>query len=299
MLKVGLFGATGNIGLELHDYLNKKYSVIPFGSKNSKDLSNLVVLDLKNAKEVHNFIKETDYINIFIYLVGLAHTKGTKSNKNKFDQINSQTLFNLLNACKMENKVPQKIIFASTISVYGESLNDKYYPESKICKPRTPYSKTKLNSENFLINNFKKKTWVLRLAPVYSTKFCLNINRRIKLFSLNYKVGDGECKLSMCNMQNISYTTDAIIENRLPFGIYNLSDKKTYTYNDLINFKSTYLLIKIPKLFFKIIYYFGKVFQIPFLIENSIKLISDNTYPSNKLRKYISPPFNLIENRSA
>ena len=31
------------------------------------------------------------------------------------------------------------------------------------------YSKTKIEAENYLMQNFKSSSWILRLAPVYSS----------------------------------------------------------------------------------------------------------------------------------
>ena len=106
-------------------------------------------------------------------------------------------------AFKNNDKLPQKIIYASTISVYGERIDQEYYNEDLLPRPFSPYAKSKYKAENFLLKYYKNKTWILRLAPVYSKDFLLNINRRTKIGLLNYKVGYGNKKLSLCNIKNI------------------------------------------------------------------------------------------------
>ena len=79
-------------------------------------------------------------------------------NPKKYIEVNKKGFENLLNALK--EKPPQKIIFASSSSVYG---NSKKLPtnEKNILKPNNVYAKTKINNE--------------KLAKMYKKKFGLNI----------------------------------------------------------------------------------------------------------------------------
>ena len=65
---------------------------------------------------------------------------------------------------------------------------------------------TKLEAEQYLLDNFGTKSWILRFAPVYSSEFLLNINRRIRMGSRFYQVGDGSRKLSLCNIENLLFS---------------------------------------------------------------------------------------------
>ncbi len=196
--------------------------------------------------------------------------------------------------CKYE-KIPCKIIFASTISVYGENFKKEIYDEEDSLNPKSPYAISKSIAEDFLIKEYKYKSWIMRLAPVYSDEFILNIKRRSKIKNFYYRVGNGENKLSLCNMQNISLVLDAILEGKVPPGIYNISDAQVYSYNDLIKISKAKSIIIIPKIFIYLVYLIGKIFNINFLIENSIKLLTNNTYPSKKIQKYMKLSFNLFD----
>jgi len=229
-----------------------------------------------------------------IFLIGLAHFKGSKKEYNYFKKINLITLKNTLNILKKNNCLPSKIIFASTISIYGDS-NDKgiYFEESKK-KPESPYAMTKLEAEEFLLKNFSERLWILRFAPVYSESFKLNIDRRTKMGCFFFRVQNGLTKLSLCNIQNIEVTILGIIDDLVPPGTYNLSDFYNYNYNDLLSFNSAKNILPIPKFFVMITYQLAKIFKNIYFKENSIKLIKDNLYPSSKLNNYIKLPFKLI-----
>ena len=247
-------------------------------------------MDLTDINKVNDFADNCDHFCVLIFLVGLAHAKGKGKDFPEFKKVNYQTLVNLLSALGNNKKVPDKIIFASTISVYGEKYNQSIYTEDSPKKPFSPYAVTKLQAEQYLLDNFSNRLWILRFAPVYSSDLLLNINRRTKARNSFYRVGKGAKKLSLCNIENIRIAVDAIINDKLPEGIYNLSDPKEYTYNDLLNWQKADWVFPIPEDGVKLLYYLGKFINSIFLKENTVKLISDNIFPSVKIRSYIDLP---------
>ena len=202
--------------------------------------------------------------------------------------INFQTLENLLSELDRKNKIPKKIIFSSTISVYGEKSQNINYTEELMNKPLSPYAVTKLEAEKYLLEKFQDKSWILRFAPVYSNDFLLNINRRTRIGRIFYRVGKGNRKLSLCNIKNIGIAVEKIINDKVPIGIYNLSDSGEYSYNKLLQKQKAKWVLPIPIFFVKFLYLLGKVFNNVFLIENTIKLISDNIFTSKKICSFIN-----------
>ena len=186
---------------------------------------------------------------------------------------------------KNENKLPSKIIYTSSISVYGEKNEFKLLFEENEVTPKSPYAITKLEAENYLLNNFNENSWVLELAPVYSNYFRLNIDRRTKFSRIFFKIGSGSKKLSLCHIDNVKVAVEAIINEGLLPGIYNLSDEKTYTYNDLLVYNRSSFYIKVPPLFLNILYYIALKINNTYMIENLTKLLSNDLYPSQKIQK--------------
>ena len=204
--------------------------------------------------------------------------------------MNYQTLVNLISALAENNRIPDKIIFSSTISVYGEKYKQTIYSEDSDCKPYSAYAVTKLAAEKYLLDNFNTKSWILRLAPVYSSDFLLNINRRTKIRSIFYRIGKGSKNLSLCNIENIGVAVEAIINNKVPNGVYNISDNINYTYDDLLRWQKANLIFPIPMFVIKLLYYLGKFVNNTFLRENTVKLITNNIFPPDKICSHIYLP---------
>ena len=279
-------GGNGVIGSFIFNKFKKEYSITAL-CKSQKKSEIFYTLDLTKNIDIINFSDKSPKFDALIFLVGLAHKKGKGKESKLFRMINKQTLVNLLSVLKERNKIPDKIIFASTISVYGEKIDKSSYVEDSNKSPFSPYALTKLEAEDYLLKNFKSKSWVLRFAPVYSSSFLLNINRRIKIGNFYFKIGDGSKKMSLCNIENIGDTIEGILQEKVPSGIYNLSDQYDYSYNDIFKHMKVKWFIPIPFIIIKVLYYIGLAFNNIYIRENSIKLISDNIFPSTKIRKNI------------
>ena len=271
----------------MFEKLNKKYSITGLGYSHKSFHENYFSLDLSNKAEVINFALNEPKCDVLIFLVGLAHEKGKGQEYKKFQRVNKKTLVTLLSVLGEQNKRPDKIIFASTISVYGEKINQNIYNENSAKESFSPYALTKLEAEEYLLNNYIKQSWILRLAPVYAPDFQLNINRRTKACGCYYKIGNGEKKLSLCILENISKTVEGILQDKVPTGTYNISDKESYTYNSLLKYVNAKWTLRFPIILVWGLYYFGKIINNNFLKENCVKLITDNIFSSEKIRKHV------------
>jgi nucleoside-diphosphate-sugar epimerase len=291
--KILIAGGSGLIGTFLVKNLNDDFNIVILGNKKKIIKKNYYTINLNNKDQLKTQIKNIPYCSSLIYLVALAHNKGKGKEIEKFRNTNKVALINLLLALENENIRPKNIIFSSTISVYGEQIDRTYYNEDSITKPLTPYAVTKLEAENYLLKNFKNNLWILRFAPVYGEGLNLNINRRTKFFNMFYRIGDGNNKISLCNINNISVTVKKILNGDVPNGIYNISDSYIYNYNDLLTHVNAKWILKLPKFLIKIIHAMGLIIKSPSIIENSTKLISDNIFPSTKIRNYIDLPMKL------
>ena len=282
-MRILILGSSGIIGSSLLSFLSSYF--------NGKDTEihgcSSQNLNLLIKEDVENFVSENSRYNIIIFLVGLAHSKGKKKDLDQFYNINFKTLRNLFKYLKKYKKIPDKIIFSSSISVYGERYGQNKYKEESLKIPLSPYAVTKLMAEDYLLTNFKSITWILRFSPVYSKTFRLNLERRTLIFKKLFRVGNGRKKLSLCNLRNINIVIKNIINGGVPSGAYNISDNKIYIYNDLLRQYNDHKIIPIPIFSIYIVYVIGIISNNIFLRENSLKLMTDNIYCSKKIRNYI------------
>jgi len=288
-----IVGVNGIIGTFLYGNLNKDNAITGLDVGKQSIGENDYRLDLTDETDVGAFAKNAPPCDALIFLVGLAHKKGKGQELYEFRRINKQTLVNLLSVLNEGNKLPPKIIFASTISVYGEKLHQNVYKEDSDKRPFSPYALTKLEAEDYLLEYYPTNSWILRFAPVYAPNFQLNVNRRTKAAGWFYKVVNGEKKLSLCNLENIATAVQGILDDKVPSGIYNISDVKEYSYSDLLKYVNAKWVIPIPSILITGLYYIGKVLNNIFLKENATKIISDNIFPSDKIRQYIELPATL------
>jgi len=291
-MRVFIAGADGFIGNYLFNSFDPLHRVNASGYYNN-NLKNCYFGDLSNKNTSINIVRKIAQPDVLIFLVGLAHKKGKNADYSLFEDVNYNTLMNLLNAFQNDDKLPEKIIFASTVSVYGERKNISIYNESIETKPYSPYAITKLMAEKYLLTYFPEKSWILRFAPVYSPTFMLNINRRTNIRNFHYKVGNGMQRLSLCNLSNIRKAIEGIINGKVPYGIYNISDEIDYSYNTLLDSIKVENVVRIPIFIPYLAFFLGAASKNIFIRENSLKLLKDNIFPSAKIRHYIDLPHKL------
>lgn len=295
-MKVLITGVNGFIGSNINYGLKDKHNILGVSqSKNSKVCDQYIQCDLTDKEALEKVIKKHSDIDVIVHCAALAHNKGNDLSKDRFMKVNygvTQDLVDLSN--KYLNL--KKFIFLSTISVYGERMEKSVYVETDECFPKSPYAVAKKKSEEYIEANCKSPYFMLRLAPVYSDTFKLNIQRRTEMKGINYIVGKGDNKLSLCNVKNIVSIVDNIVDGNIKQNeIYNISDEKEYSFTDMLEInKVSKFKIFIPKFAISMLHSINKVtIKNQFIDENSIKLITDNIYTSEKLRRNISLKYKL------
>lgn len=295
-MKVLITGVNGFIGSNINNGLKYKHEILGVSqSKTSKICDQYIQCDLTDKEALEEVIKNHNDIDVIVHCAALAHNKGNDLSRERFMKVNygvTQDLVDLSN--KYLNL--KKFIFLSTISVYGERMDKSVYIETDECFPKSPYAVAKKKSEEYIESNCKSPYFMLRLAPVYSDEFKLNIQRRTQIKGINYIVGKGDNKLSLCNVKNIVDVVDHIIDGNVATNeIYNISDEKEYTFKDMLDInKVSKFNLFVPKFAIKVLYSINKItIKKQFIDENSIKLVSDNIYSSEKLRRNIQFKYKL------
>lgn len=299
-MKVLITGVNGFIGSHIYNGLKDKHEIIGISrSKNSQICNQYISCDLTDKNSLEEIIKNNKDIDVIVHCAALAHNKGNDLSFDRFQQVNFGVTKDLVD---LSNKYLNlnKFIFLSTISVYGEKMDKSFYTEGDECYPSSPYAVAKKKSEEYIQNNCKSSYYILRLAPVYSDEFKLNIKRRTEVKGLNYRVGKGDNKLSLCNVNNIIIAVKGIISNKATKNqIYNISDKNIYSFSDMLEMnKVSKIKVVVPKILIDILYKINKIaIKKQFIDENSIKLVSDNIYSSEKICKNINLIYRLTDLR--
>ena len=150
--KFGLTGSTGSLGRSLISN-NKKINFHCYRG------------DIRDKKKISQWIQKYQ-LNVLIHLAAIVPIKVVNKNKKKSYDVNYVGTKNLILEAKKHKSV-EHFIFSSSAAVYG---NPKYLPidEKHPKKPINFYGKTKLKSENFILNQKKqfKKISILRYFNV-------------------------------------------------------------------------------------------------------------------------------------
>jgi len=155
-----------------------------------------VKLDISNNSAVDNFCENTltedKYYNI-IYLSAYHHPDKVEENPGIAWSINASSLDYFLN--KAKNKI-KALYYASTDSVYGESINNKIFYETDNCNPLNTYGRTKFIAEQIvMLHGFSVLRYSLLMGPSLIAKqhfFDIIVNslkngKSIDMFSDSYR----------------------------------------------------------------------------------------------------------------
>lgn len=285
-MKILITGVYGTVGRHLCNELSREHEIIGIGRKSEySGCSKYYSCDITDSMKIEEILNENRDLDIVIHCAALAHNKGNDLSYDRFMSVNYEaTKYFVDLSNRMLNL--KNFIFVSTISVYGEELDKEVYLENDNLNPKSPYAVAKKKSEEYITKNYNGNFSIIRLAPVYSKDFLLNIERRTMIKGKLYKVGKGNKKLSLCNIKNIYQAVNYIINNYSieKNEVYNIADKDQYTYDELVKFMGGESPIILPEFLMKSLYKVNEIsVKKQFIHENTIKLITNNIYSSDKI----------------
>jgi len=144
-INLAITGSNGFLGSSFIKKYKKKYNIY----KIKTDIN-----DILNLKKECNKIKK---INFFLHFAGVG--RGKSNNLKKIYGTNFLAVKNIVKEVKFDH-----FVFSSSSHVYKFSKH-LLHEESKL-KPETHYGKSKLNAEEYIINNLKNYT-ILRIFNIY------------------------------------------------------------------------------------------------------------------------------------
>ncbi|MFB6075720.1 MAG: NAD-dependent epimerase/dehydratase family protein [Candidatus Aenigmatarchaeota archaeon] len=228
-MKILVTGGTGFIGSQLVKRL-----------KNRSDVEEILVLarsEKANEGKINyhmgditkpNMFKKIKSTDVVFHLASIIDESVPLK---KMRNVNIKGTENVIKYC-MNNDVEQ-LIYTSSTGVYGK-LNNPPADEETIFNPQTNYERTKLEAEervrDFMENGFNAT--VLRPTIVYGENHYWKgiLKKAKKRFPL---IGDGKNHFHTLYIKNIIDVFDLILKNEKAYGkIYNIADKKAYTYRE-------------------------------------------------------------------
>ncbi len=273
-MKIIITGASGFVGKNLSNYLQDK------GNEIQK-------VSLRN--ENYMFDKGTDAI---IHLAGKAHDTSNTSEKNEYFKVNTDLTIEVFD--KFLNSEIKDFFFFSSVKAVAdrvdEALDEQYMPN-----PKTPYGKSKLKAEEYLLSKElpqEKRLFIIRPTMIHGegNKGNLNLLYKVVNKGIPWPLALFENERSFLSIDNLNYLINEILNNQeISSGIYHLADDETISINQLIRIiantsgKKTHLW-KIPITLIKFVAKLGDKLRLPLNSERLQKLTENYVVSTQKIK---------------
>lgn len=269
-MKIIITGATGFVGKNLSKYLEDLgHRVLPLSVRNSW------VLD-KNADAV-------------VHLAGKAHdTKNTSAEKEYFD-INTELTKKLFD--EFLNTTAQDFIYFSSVKASADTV-EGFLDENHKSNPQTPYGKSKLLAENYLLSKTLpagKRVFIIRPCMIHGpgNKGNLNLLYKFVQKGIPYPLAAFENKRSFLSIDNLNFLILEMLSNKnVDSGIYNFADDEVLSTNELVKLIANTSgkkekLWKISSKLISATAKMGDVMKLP-LNSERLKKLTENYWVSNQ-----------------
>ncbi len=173
-------------------------------------------IDILDYPKVDKYFKDNNFDVVF-HLAAIVGDPASKVNLALTKKTNlnaSKKLFNISKKYKVG-----KFIFFSTCSNYGLSKKPKLLKEEDNLKPLSPYAKTKVNFEKYLIkDNSKIQKIILRISTLYGIsprmRFDLTINEFSKkiFFREKFDVYHADTWRPYLNLKDLALIVEKLIK---------------------------------------------------------------------------------------
>jgi GlcNAc-P-P-Und epimerase len=246
MKKIQIIGGSGFIGTNLITLLNSNYEVANIDKSVSEKFSSLTsIIDIRDTEKLINDLQVSEWVVLLA-----AEHRDDVSPASLYYDVNVEGTKNVLDA--MNNKNIRKIIFTSTVAVYG--LNKESPDEQFKEDPFNDYGKSKWRAEGIL------RSWhnedpqnrtliIIRPTVVFGPDNKGNVYTLLKQISSGrfFMIGKGNNKKSMAYVENlVGFIKYCIDENFEGYHLYNYVDKPDYSMNELIEVSERSLNKKLP-----------------------------------------------------
>ena len=270
-MKIIITGAAGFVGSNLSKYLEEKGNVVG-------------KLSLRNPDWILN--KNADVI---IHLAGKAHDTANTSADDEYFKVNRDLTIRLFE--EFLNSEIRDFIYFSSVKATADTIEgilDENHPSD----PKTPYGKSKLEAENYLLAQElpeNKRLFIIRPCMIHGpgNKGNLNLLYKVVEKGIPWPLADFDNLRSFLSIDNLNFLIERIVSDQnIRSGIYNFSDDQPLSTNDLVKIIANISgkkerLLKIPKHMISMVAKTGDFLKLP-LNSERLKKLTENYIVSNQ-----------------
>ena len=270
-MNIIITGGTGFVGSNLSKYLEDKGNVVG-------------KLSLRNPEWILN-----NNADIIIHLAGKAHDTANTSADDEYFKINRDLTIQLFE--EFLNSEIRDFIYFSSVKATADTI-EGILDENHSSDPKTPYGKSKLEAENYLLSKDlpeNKRLFIIRPCMIHGpgNKGNLNLLYKVVEKGIPWPLADFENNRSFLSIDNLNFLIERIISDQnMASGIYNFSDDKALSTNELVKIIAntsgkTERLLEIPKYLISIVAKTGDYLKLP-LNSERLKKLTENYVVSNQ-----------------
>jgi nucleoside-diphosphate-sugar epimerase len=245
-------------------------------------------------------------VDAIIHLAGKAHdTKNVTEEKTYFD-INVGLTKKIFEFFQKSNA--SKFIFFSSVKAVADKVVEQQLTETIIPNPKTPYGKSKLAAEYFLLKqplSKDKKIYILRPSMIHGpgNKGNLNLLYKFSKKGIPWPLGNFNNRRSFTSIDNLTLIINHILEKDIEGGIYNIADDEAISTSKIIeliaelNGKSPHIWNLNKKIVLNLAKV-GDILNLPLNSERLDKLTESYIVSNKKIKKALKiekMPVNSIE----
>lgn len=179
-------------------------------------------------------------IDAIIHLAGKAHDTKNKSDADVYFKINTDLTKKIYDYFTEYSEI-KKFIFFSSVKAAVDKVENDILTEDVIPCPVGPYGESKIKAEEYIMDSLKslpdsKEAIILRPCMIHgpNNKGNLNLLYAIIKKGVPWPLGSFENKRSFTSIDNLTFVIEKILSITIESGIYNMSDDKPLSTNDLI-----------------------------------------------------------------
>ncbi len=217
-MKIIITGASGFVGQNLSQYLNKRHY-------------NIQAVSLRSDWA---FDTNADAV---IHLAGKAHDTQNTTSEEDYYKINTDLTNKIFD--EFLNSNIKDFIYFSSVKAVADCVDD-VLNEDCFAEPKTPYGKSKLLAEKYLLSKAvpeTKRLFVIRPCMIHGpgNKGNLNLLYKIVKMRIPWPLGAFDNKRSFLSIDNLNFLVLQLLENKnIASGIYNFADDGFLSTNELI-----------------------------------------------------------------
>lgn len=279
-MKIIITGASGFVGQNLQQYLTERQYTV----------SKLSMRDVSWPNDIN---ADTTAI---IHLAGKAHDTANTSADGEYFKVNRDLTIELFDLF-LESDI-RDFFYFSSVKAVADTV-DGILEENVEGEPFTPYGKSKLEAEQYLLAQTlpkDKRLFIIRPCMIHGpgNKGNLNLLYKVVEKGIPWPLASFENRRSFLSIDNLCYLIEQmLIQTALPSGVYNFSDDEAVSTNELVTIIANSLgkksrLWHIPQRLIQGLVKIGDVLPLPLNSERLKKLTESYEASNAKIKEALA-----------